>query len=323
MRIFVILISLFVIACGAPPLRPDPVPIAAPDANAYTAEFRAAGMVWHGAAVLPIRRGRPISDLQISVQGYHEGVISVYSSACDIQDSVNYRGSALVPISSDLIPSTGCAIGFYVTPKYKSEENQSVIIRSFKGLIRLRLIDDQDAFAGYVSQIPMGSDAEISLPSDIDTVVVMRGGQGACEISTRDNEIFSPFNGSIKIRLSQISLKTDNIKTCVISGFYNKSREQVVFNWLVAVHSSRYSHLPTPSTSFDRKLSVFSDPAASILSVGSSYIFGINGEFSAQNGDIVRALTVSGRSRIGVFSDGNVSWIPFNKNYLEAPIARP
>lgn len=313
------LFAVLVSGCGAPPLRPDPVQIAAPDANAFTAEFQAAGRLWSGVAVLPLRSGRPISDLGLSIQGYHEGTIALYSPTCEIDDSVTYRGSALVPIQSDFVPTNNCTILFYVIPRFDGEQNQSVVIRSFKGFIRVRTVAAEDKFIGYTDQIPQGGDAEISIPADIPTPVIVRAG-GICPIKSSDDLVRTPENGIIRLRLSDMELDTSTARTCIISGFYNRSDSQPVFNWAVAIHSSRYNHLPTPSVRLeDSKLKIRADTAVSLLSVGREYKFGNEAEWpqAQADGTVMRALTVAGRSKIGLIRNGLVDWLTYKTTFSE------
>jgi len=296
--------------CGS--LRPDPV-LPAIEANYPTAEITACGKRWHGLGVCSIVKGKNYSDLKIGIQVYHAGTLVIDSKDCDVNVTMSYSKTEVIPVHIPGIADRNCIISATVSPKYPDEEKQDIRVYSFRGYLAIRALDSKDDdWEGYVRKVTKSFSSEIKLwvGEEADKVRLVVDGCGREESY---DESHTAFSGWITFNLKNI-LPTGLVpKTCILEGFARTGIfRDLLFNVGVAKYDPKFRTLPKPIIKIDgKKLTVIASKAVSIISLNDQYEVDMEAKFEnfRPNGpNILRLLTVAGRSLIGIWNVADQKW---------------
>lgn len=295
-----ILIGVLFSSCGTPNLKPDPVQ----PTNYPTAEFTACGERWVGLGACAIRKGERFDSIDLAIQGYAQGTMQVVSEACAIDDVFRYSSNQSVKYSLDGNVDHSCLLSIIVLPEFPSEDKAGVPIRSFKGQLWVRVIEQSDTVKLFETKIPQGLDANIELGSE-SAHLVFRG----CGVEYDADK--PAINGKLVIKLSDLFADLKQIRSCVLSGRMDIGSESTYLTWMVWSYDEKYIPLSTPSTvQSKKKISVIADEAVSVLWLDDDFRYSRETEFDFDptKPHILRALTIGGRSVVGEFKDGVFIW---------------
>lgn len=302
MKTYFILLFLFLLSCSGGSIKPDPT-MGSMDANYPTVEFLACGNIWHGLGVCPIKKGQTMSDINLEIQGYYNGTIKVVSD-CGFNENKRYKDSEKISLRSSE-PAKSCIISFVVSPEYPKEEKTPVVVRSLSGYLAVSAIEDGDDFSGYVSKIKQGTDSSIFIDADQgDRRVVFKG----CGKSY-DRTITS-VGGLIEIQASDV-MGPIGITQCPLSGGISNDTTKYI-TWMIWGYHGDFQPLSDPVVKVSKnKLTLIADPTVSVVSVGNLFKIGSSATFKIDKDKtyILRAVTVSGRTAIGLYKNGVVKWV--------------
>lgn len=299
-------LALLTYGCGGAGLRPDPNPYALAS-NVPTAELVACGSRVMGLKTCAIERGRPLSDVQIDVQGYNQGGVLATSEKCEVEFPVRYTGHAQVRVPLTGIARESCIVAVTITPEFPSERDSALVIGALKGFVWVRVTDPGEAWRGFETKIAAGVDTSIEVPAfDGQPNHIMVRGCGA-KID-RDG---MPEQGVMRVKLSE--MPDPGVKGCVYEGAVISKGQALLFSWVVWRHTKDYVPAATPAVLIEgKRLSIAGDPSVSVLSLDGVYRLtsGRTFNFDPARAHVVRALTIGGRNVVGEYDPkGGFRWM--------------
>lgn len=299
------LLAVFFASCGGPTLRPDPIL----PANYPTAEFTAGGRRWHGLGVVLIPRGKPLDTVGFSVQGYVDGTIRLVSEKCAIDELFRYAGSVDTPYSLPGRADQSCLLSIVTLPEYPGEKDAGVPIRSFKGALWIRVVDDGEEVRAFQSKVSELTDASIdlALPGAARVHAIFRG------CGTKFESDLPVSGDQLTLKLSQLfpDLKPTS-NQCVLSGRVDIDHDHSFYvTWMVWTYGKDYVPLSVPSVAYkDGKLKVSADQNATVIWLDNDLRYNISEtfKFDPSKPHLLRVLTTGGRSVIGSWNGKEWSW---------------
>lgn len=296
--------------CSGVKIKPDPSPLSAIQANYPTAEFNACGKLWHGLGVCSIVRGKSLSSLNFSIQGYYEGSVRIDSKDCEISKTVSYKNNGRINGGLSGTADKSCVVTFTVSPTYPKQQDSTIVVSGFRGSLRVKVLEPKDEWEGTFFRFPVGGNKtwDFSI-GETNAVNVYMTGCG----KEFNKQIKPSSSGRIKVPIHEAVLNKQ--QTCVIEGVVQSPEfDDLLFTVHVARYASTFNPLPEPIDTFDgKKLTIKADNAVSIVSVGDKYEISNEGEFAINStlSYTVRAITTKGRSALGVWSPSKkeVVWI--------------
>lgn len=313
------LLGLFLFAavllsgCGGNKLRPDTV-VGAIDANYATAEFSSCNEMFNGLGICYLQKGESLGDLKLAVQGYYKGTIQ-FATTCpndsNIPLSYRYEDNQKVGLDLRSPVNDSCGISFVVSPEYPTEKDQPIEIKSLKGHLYVKVIGPNDKIFSQILKIKEGANPSESLL--IKTV------ESKVDISLRSTDCGISYDASIPSQNGEFRIQVKDffpiapVKTCIISGVYFEGGVPVRMVIFYEGYAKEFIPLPIPNVSFDGpQIKIESDDNVSIVSVDDKYEIDRSAsfDFDKNSNHIIRALTVKGRSVIGIYSpNGGFKWL--------------
>jgi hypothetical protein len=309
-----ILISLLgLVGCGAN-LRPDATP-ASIESNYPTAEFFACGQHFHGLGICDVAPGTSLGSLQISLQTYYRGTVTIDSPDCDFEDAAAYENSEAVPIVLPGVATTNCTLGITMIPEYPNQQNQAVVVHGFRGYLRIRVLPENTQWQGFYSHIPSGQFKQLLLPFPALHTFQVAG----CGINYTG--VTDVVNGQTVIDLKKLGFQPV-VNRCNVAGVIHGAGvggQDYFFDWVIAVYDSNYIPLPPATMDLNAKqdtLSVTADPTVAVIALGDNYSINDTGSFNFDrtNTQTLRALTLEGRSFVADWSPVTLSWVTIGDN---------
>lgn len=318
--LFVLFISSVLIACGAKDLKPDGI-MPAIKANYPTAEFNACGKLWHGLGVCMVEPGKPF---QFTIQTYYVGSVMVAFS--NGQQNIIESYAQNTPLTVDVDPyEKNHVVTFVVTPVFKESTQK---IESFIGHLYLK--HNKRPTLTYVGKYRPDSKEYIKLPFDQKADVLMLGCNGEKYLGTEIN----PVDNFVKLALSvlepkkskvpcayeggikpSVSLTTEYLSRDMSKESFLASSEAKEIAWFASVYDPAFVPLEIPSVRFQtnnrRQIVVEAAEEVSILALDDKLFSGESKttfNFDENKDHILRALTVKGRSAIGVYKSATKQW---------------
>lgn len=272
----------------------DPSPPAAAS-NYPTAEFRVQGKLFHGLGEIALKKGEPLANVDLKVQGYFGGTIRVDSGFCHLRKSVQYSGMELVPIELEGSAKESCILDITVTSIYPSDIDQTTLVYELKGQLLVKVLQDQRPFVLSSSKVQQGTDTNLYVPVDgkmgsVD--VVFRG----CGFAYEDTV---PINDGEAMISARWVGGPEPMKRCVHEGFIDAPGEIKRVSWNIWIYAKDFAPLPLPRLDFNGEiLEVFGDPAVAAIIFDDDYDLGSKGRFRLEQDEdhTLRLLTVKGRS---------------------------
>lgn len=286
---------LFFIGQGCvhrPSLDPSP-PAAA--SNYPTVEFRAQGKLFHGLGEVALKKGEPLSNMELKVQGYFGGTIRVDSGFCHLRKSVQYSGMELVSIGLEGKATETCMIDITVTSVYPDDIDSTTLVYELKGQLLVKVIPDERPFFLSSSKVQQGTDTNLFVPVDGLTgsvEVVFRG----CGFSYEDTVPINDGEATISARWVG---GPEPLRRCLHEGFVDAPGEIKRVSWNIWVFAKDFAPLPLPRLEFTGEiLRVEGDPAVAAVIFDDDYELGPRGTFRLDQDleHTLRLLTVKGRS---------------------------
>jgi len=308
--LFCFFILLILASCGSK-LRRDHGAIAF-NSNFYSAEFKACGEIHHGVASCPVEEGMLFNDVKLQIQGYSSGTIKISSEGCDLsQDVFRYENNDLIGIEILGKVEQSCFIQFVVQPEYSERQTQDLVLEDFKGAIYLKKTKQSWTALTKGVRVKQFNTSKWAIPfqdgPDVRAVFI----SDRCDINY--DQRLKVIDNKVELDLKQLFPKiTDDVQTCILSGALIGESKKVRLSWLISVYDEKYQRLPIPKVRFKRKkIRISGDLNTSIISLNRKYKIDKKAKFKFNKSkkNIVRLLTVKGRSRIGI-------WNPKERRFL-------
>lgn len=311
MRILTLLgvfLTFALAGCGKN-LRPDIV-IPATQAKYPSAEFYACGKIFNGLGECDVDEGQELNSIDLKIQGYYKGTVK-FSSNCELDSalplSVRYSKNSIVPFHLPGPAIKTCGVSFVISPEYPNEQDQKLVIHSFKGHLLLKVKIPGTKWVGLSTKVKAGIG-----PSDVfkiklntnDEKVDVSFRSDRCEVNKDDLEL-DVNEGSVTVKLREL-LSEVKIKTCILNGVVFTSEEAIRVSWFIAGYDPKFIPLPIPVTEInENKIKILADDNVSVISLDDTYYIDreIEIEFDITKQHIIRILTIGGRLALGI-------WIP-------------
>lgn len=305
---------LALMGCGKN-LRPDEV-IPATQAKYPSAEFSACGRMWNGLGECSVNEGRDLNSIDLKIQGYYKGTVK-FSTTCDLDSdlplSLRYGGNQEVPFFLPGLAEETCGISFVISPEYPNEEDQKLVINSFKGHLLVKVKKSDQIWIGHHTKVKAGSGpVEVfGIPlQTADKKVDVSFRSKRCEVN-KDLEL-DVIKGSVIVPLSEL-IPEVKVRTCVVSGAVFTSEGPVRVSWIIAGYDPKFIPLPIPEIKFEKKkIEILADDNVSVISVDNQYDIDrkTSLSFDQSKKHVVRTLTVGGRLALGIWVPGKgFTWI--------------
>lgn len=308
-----ILFTIVFAGCGKN-LRPDAI-VPATQAKYPSAEFYACGKMWNGLGYCSVEEGQDLNSIKLKVQGYYKGTVK-FSNNCELENeplSVRYSNDIKVPFFLPGPAVKTCGISFVVSPEYPDEQDQKLVIHSFRGHLLLKVKKPDTKWIGHATKVKAGVG-----PSDIfrikfntnDSKVDVSFRSDRCKIN-KDLEL-DVIEGSATVRLKDL-LPEVLIQTCVLNGVVFTTEETIRVSWFIAGYSPKFVPLPIPKIKIKNgNIEIEGDDNVSIISLDNKYVIDRKAifEFDTSRKHVVRMLTVGGRLALGLWTPGKgFKWI--------------
>jgi hypothetical protein len=293
-----VFLFLFLVSCAT--LREDPS-MPATDADFHTAEAIVRGERFRGIKIVSIKKGEPLSSLDLKIQGIFSGSVKVNSSNCGIDKFVSYRNSEQVQVDISGAAISSCIITFYVSPQYNSKFS---VTYGMKGILAVRVLEEDQPWLGRAISVASSGRANIFL--DLREQLPVRVVLSGCGVEYKKT-IEPDASGNVVIPVEEISLNRKD--RCIASGYVvSEEYETLYFDFLIIRHDADFIDLPKPSVVVlnDRRVCVYADSSVSFIMTESSFSNCNQACFSDPK--IIRGVTNKGRTFLGEMKNGNVEW---------------
>jgi hypothetical protein len=305
-ELFVALFFAFIISgCGGS-LRPDLSPISAYQAGYPTAEIQACGRYFSGIGVCTIKKDAPLSSINMGVQGYFKGTITVSSKRCNIETSFRYEGSKLIPIDIPGTAQDSCNVDITLAPELPNESSTNIEVAPISGRLYIRMLEDGQVFYSQSDKIMAGTSVTMFVPIKPGGSKVRAVFKG-CN-STFDKEI-ELTNGYANIPLDQ--LITLEKKDCILNGVLFGAQSTVRLSWHVWLYDQGFVQVPLPVLLLEgNKLSIEADPSVTIIALDDKVKVDYKAkfDFTEDSPHSLHLLTTKGRNLFAVWVPGQKTW---------------
>ena len=296
-------ILLILTSCGSQ-LRRDHGAIAW-NSNFYSAEFKACGEIFHGVGTCSVKEGELYNKVKLNIQGYNYGTIKISADGCDLSQEVfRYTKHGLINIEILGEVKQSCMIQFVVQPEYSEHQTQDIVLEDFKGAIYLKSTKLSQSALTYGVRVKQFNTSKWAIPFSGGPDVRVVFFSERCNVNFDENLKVS--NNQVELSLDQLSKTlTDEMNTCVLSGAIIGKSKTIRLSWLLSIYDEKYQRLPIPHVKFKRKrIYISAGPNVSVISLNNKYKIDKKGKFKFNKNrqNILRILTVNGRSRIGIWN---------------------
>ena len=313
-RVTSLILFAVLVSCSHGDLREDPV-IPAIKVNYPTLEFQACGETFHGLGICYLERGSAHNEVNLKIQGYYKGTIRVYSSACGLDMTFTYAENELMKIKlPKLEPGRSCLVTAVMSPEYPKKASKDVATYSFKGHLAIRIEKPEEIWYGETRKVTGNwrSQYDLMVGNFPKALVAIRGcGKAYNKKMTLDQ-------GYARIKLSEAAERLE-MGDCVAEGVaLVKNETDTTFSILLTQYATElpddpqwkdyaFSPLAIPRVEFSGgEIKVVASPEVSIISLNGEYEINNKAEFKFDRTkpNILRILTVKGRSVLGLWSAG-------------------
>ncbi len=307
MKMITICFLAWVSLTGCTHVRPDPVAIAAIDANYHTAELSGCGYRSEvGLLVCPILKGESYSSLGLSVRGYYQGNVKIVGSNCDVNYDLTYEGTKSIPIEIAGAANDLCLITVTVAPKFPREQKSGIKIHAVRGYIAIPMVASKDDWLGDKYRITGNSTTHLRWwVGEQDSVRLYTSACGR----THDL-VHSIDQGFLNFTLEDL-IPTD-AEHCVIDGFIESAKYKTLsINILVERYNALFTPLPVPSVKIEGShIYILADTAVSAITLNESYVLNHKAKlkFDSKKEYVMSLLTVKGRVVTGIWKPEHQEW---------------
>lgn len=304
----IVLVSLLIAGQGCahqPSLDPSP-PAAA--SNYPTAEFWAQGQLFHGLGEISLKKGEPLSKIQLRVQGYFGGTIRVDSGFCHIKKSSNYDGMELVNFPLEGAAKESCLLDIVVSVIYPKGVDSTTLVYEMKGQLFLKVLTDDKPFMLSSSRIPDRSDSSLFVPVDGmggAVQVIFKG----CGFEYIDSVAVN--DGEAIVSARSVSGGAP-MEKCLHEGFISTLTGVKRVSWNIWYYAKGFAPLPLPKLQFAGEyLRVAGDFATAAIILDDNYklVYAAVFKLDPTEDHILRLLTVKGRSVLCQWFPARMEWV--------------
>lgn len=238
-----------------------------------------------------------LNPSKIQVQTYYQGELTIDSERCGIHNRIEFADSQVV----DIIPQytdTSCNIDLTMTVIY--DEKTRIISKGF-----IYLKKSIHEVITKSAKIPEGGREFIEFKADKKSRVVIDG----CGV--RIDQEFEPQNGSIKI---WSDLLGHSLPQCVYEAVIDPKENPLRYSTFFVYYKTKdeqgnsFIPLSIPSISFEKdKIKIVAEESVGIISFNGKTVVKNTATFDRSNG-IIRLITTSGRTAIGIVQDEQIIW---------------
>jgi len=298
---------LSIMGCGH--LRPDPV-MPSIEANYSTVELLACGQRWSGLGICSVIEGEKYSTINLKIQAFHEGMMTVYSKNCQVDTTLSYSGSQEVPIHIQGAATRNCLVTVTVSPVYPDEPKQDIRVYSQRGHLAIVVLGKDDDWKGFTRKVTGNFSSSIRLwvgPTASATLVA-----DGCGREESYEAPLKVFNGYAAFDMKDVVPPGILPKTCVLEGYVRSEYPDVRFNIIMNKYDEKYIPLPIPVVTLDKStLRVKANKAVSIITLDKEYDIDYETKFKKFNATkphVLRLITVKGRMLIGEWDVPEQKW---------------
>jgi hypothetical protein len=301
-------VTAFFLAACVGKIRPDAGSPAAIDSSYPSAEFRACGRLWNGLGVCTLKEGESFDSVDFQIQGYFKGSIRVDGTACKVARTQSFVESELIPVSIPGRAQKDCVLSFVMSTQLPDQESNPIQVYPLKGHLLIKVVRKDDDWKGDVLKVTgrWQSKARFWVGADGDARVVLNGcGNDYDQIHKLDK-------GYANVSIEKaVKYKTG---ICTLDGaVIHPEIQDLRVSYLIAQYDKDFLPLPIPAIKItgDRML-IQADPAVTALSLDGAYIVTNEVEFRFDPKapvHILRAVTVKGRTVIGILKKGKWTWL--------------
>jgi len=307
MRILFLFIILLATACAH--IKSDDMsPLAASQAQYPTIELNINKQLYNGLALISLPVGSRWEDLNFSIQGYNEGQVRVTSNSCNLDYSTVYVKNALirVPIQGEV--TKDCVFGVSMGFKLPREKWSGIKVWPIIGWVVVKAVAKDEEWVGTYRKVTGQFLSTWKIKSgDTNPVQVFLNGCGVAY-----QKMITPKDGIVEIELSEaMTMNTKGI--CILDGvLISKDFANLRLNSAVVQYDPNFVPLSIPVYSLDAKgLYIKAEESVTIIGVDQYFVFQQEGTFTFDEGKehVVRALTVKGRTILGLYKEGKWKWL--------------
>lgn len=296
---------MFTLGCKNEDIKDDAAQPAA-RSNYPTAEFSACGGIFHGLGACSILKGDNPNKLDFYIQGYYSGSLRIFSSECGLDKTVTYSDNEKIKIDLPNSLDSSCLLTFTVSPNYPTQDKNDITVYGFIGYLFIKVLLPDESWIWRANKFPQESSEYVDFAMEGSSArVVMIS--NLCGV--RYDQQMPVQNGNIKLSTDFIKLYNDK---CILNGVMIGESSRRYFTWMSYRYDKYFVPLAVPKISFDKKgrLKVIADEAVTSISLNDQYVMNSEArfEFDKNQKNILRALTVKGRSVIGVYENGGWTW---------------
>jgi len=297
-RMLALLVAVcFLVSC-VKRIRPDSS-VPAAQSNYPTVEFKVNGVTAQGLIILEMQQGDPLDSVSFSVQGYYSGKITIRSKDCQIEQRERYEKNQVLTYELSGPAVKSCLISVSLQPEFPKEKNQSIQIHPFEGHAFIRVSRPGEHWNGYTTKTRFDVDAVLDLPvNSLGSVYAAVQGCGA--------QFEGPLPvkaGNAKLKLSQL-IQPFQPESCIFQGVFVDGNDIKFFSWMVWMYSKEFIPLSVPLVKYKgKKIQVIGQDSVTAISLDDQFDLDFDSKFKFDRSipHVLRLLTVTGRSMIGVY----------------------
>lgn len=307
------LILLFLLLSGCGTLRDDasqPVLDAGfPSAEIYVTSPKGRTTLKNGLAMIGVRPGDSLADLNVSVQAYFQGRIQIDSNSCDLHITREYVDSERIRIPFHGIARENCFVRFVIAPRLPRQENGTVQVYPYFGVVAIRVLDAPplDRF-----------ESEAKVTSSLDQAVDIKVADAASPVQvfatgcgvTKTVDLVLDSSGILSFSLR--SMIENRKQTCVLTGIViHPEIQDLYFDILVSQYDSEFLPLPVPVLTLENGRVCYSgSPEAAITAIDERHSFKKSGclRFDPLRPNTLRQISVKGRTAMAQWTPEDKVW---------------
>lgn len=299
MYIFLILL----VSCGG--VVPDNgTSISAIKAGVPSVEFDACGSTWKGLAVCTVKPDADLASVNIAVQGYYKGEMRLITSGCplEIDEKRSYATHEKIKVVLQGSPEKDCLLTVTMSPKYKGWKTKGILIEPIEGHVYIRRTANEKPI---IKTSVTKRNVNLYIPSKDPGRVVMRSSFCGADY----DQVLKPEKAGLKVSLAQV-IDIHKKQLCIINGASVDTNQLIL--WYASRYDGKYIPLARPSLKMTkRRLKVTASSSVSVLVLNGKYTFSNKKsfKFNRKKKNILRLLTVKGRSQIGVWYPNKGEWL--------------
>jgi len=263
----------------------------------------------NGLQIVVLKEGQPLSEMDLQLQGYYQGAVTIDSELCEIHDSFRYVGATLHDYTLPGVAEKSCLLDMVVAHEWPKEDSSGLVIDPVKG--RIWMVVTNRKIYTQTNKVKEGLEAHLRFPGpegDGSARVVLRSG-APCAVSY--DETHAVVNGEIEVKMSDLGAFKSGDQ-CQVSGAVIGSSERYRLAWMFWVYDKTFTPLPKPTIEIDGdEIDIEAHTGVSIVALDNLYKvhYKADFDFDPMKPHVLRLMTVKGRLLVGLWDPADREWI--------------